>query len=173
MAESLNCQYLEKGKQIFEVAPDSNDIAACVNRGENGFVRQRLKCIIKAGNEFFSILDATASENGFIVDKTVITRHVADGRAELYSILNTGEKVLIGRSSSPDLDRSVSRNHIVIGKNHEGVIGFGDVGSSNGTEVFTSKIDYKENDSNDINPIIKNINFWSIKSSSLKEELFY
>ena len=166
---------LSSPESICEIpATKSNELGDVMNIAINKQeqVSQRLRAIIKAGNEFFSVIDASSGfEDGSIIDSTILTRHIAGGkRAEFVGFIEKGEKpTSVGRSTQEALDMTVSRNHFAIAHNHAGDIGVADLNSSNHTEVFMpdanhlGKFDGK-------NPV-GDVNFWSIKSKQLKDIL--
>lgn len=135
-------------------------------------VSQALECVIKAGNEFFCVINSSfqSETDGSRQVNTILTRHITDGRAEFIGIIEENSKLSIGRSPENGLDKTVSRSHFSIAKREDGLIGIADNGSTNHTEVFSSnqkgKNPFEEIDT--ANPIYDN-KFWSMKSEELKK----
>jgi len=134
-------------------------------------VSQTLECVIKAGNEFFCVVNSNVQSetDGSHQVNTLLTRHIAGGRAELMDIIEENSALSIGRSSENELDKTVSRSHFSIAKREDGLIGITDNGSTNHTEVFSSKQKGKNifEEIDTANPLYDK-NFWSIKSEELK-----
>jgi len=136
------------------------------NRPEGVF--QDLIATIKAGDDFFSVVDATlAGENEHT---TLITHHTKDGRAEIVGHISNGkEPLFIGRNSENGYSAKTSRDHFFVAKSKEGKIGVMDTKSSNGTEVFaTTK---HMNSIREKPEAVKNGRFWSGKSSVVRDYL--
>jgi len=143
----------------------------CKNKTDG--VRQSLRAMLKTGNEFFSIVDIQGeSFNG-----TVLTRHIANSRAEFAGFLDKNKPLAIGRTDLPTLDKSVSRDHFFIAQGMDGSIGIIDNKSTNGTEIFTPTEENNYTNDNNLahekeskDPVYDFRN-WSVKSSSVNDLL--
>lgn len=167
----------EQGIELPEIIVDeddnSNEMAGCYN----GDTRQRLRAVIRAGNEIFSIIDVsvlsydqgtTDTEN--IIKSTIISRHIKGERAEPVGILDKNSQVFIGRehlsANNENLSDTLSRTHFAIAKDNEGRIAIADTNSTNHTEVFFQN-DNPVNYEDPKNPLSR-LEFWSIKSAKAR-----
>lgn len=160
--------------EILSLNPDLKPMSGCGNQAEG--VYQDLMLMIKAGDDFFSVVDV------FVIDKandkpepsriktTMITRHRTDERAQIVGFVEPASNpLLVGRTVDNKFADNVSRKHFAIGISPEdGHIEIADMKSSNGTRVFGTTEEI--NKLNASNPI-SNIDFWSAKSSDLKAQL--
>ncbi len=83
--------------------------------------------------------------------------------AEILGVLDRGTDLEVGRSSEGmgDLSGSVSRKHLAIGAEKNGVLRIADVGSSNGTRVVRANPDS--------NRLYGNADAWSANSETIRE----
>lgn len=138
-------------------------------RNQSEGVEQYLRCIIKAGTELLSCVDVIAiNDRGESYFQTIITRFIPGKRAEFLGFLDREEApIIIGRDSLDPNNKLVSREHVYIAQNEEGVIGIVDANSTNHTEIFSSK--QNPFGKKDIKNPTEDINIWSIKSAQAKE----
>lgn len=146
---------------------------SCRNDREGVF--QFLLGVVKAGDSFFSIVDYFAidkfGDGGGTEKGTLITKHSPNSRAEIVAFVNANERaVTVGRKHPGILDDlgdpTISREHFAVARREntkETRLAIADLGSTNGTELFTAK---NENDKWD------NMRFWSVKSSELQGAIF-
>ena len=157
---------------VFELPEGS--MSDCGNRSEG--VYQDLMAVIKAGDDYFALIDVFAiNKSGSgpeTITETVIARHRPGQRAELVGVVGQNkEPIVIGRSHQTDmgLGSTVSREHFGVAQDETGKIGILDLGSTNRTEVFKSKKDtepqYETEDP------LSDIDFWSVKSADLRTGL--
>jgi hypothetical protein len=150
------------------------------NPGEG--VDQSLRAIIKAGDEFFGIVDVltisqTTGKTPKFMEDTVITRHLPNQRAELIGFVNRdGKPITIGRSYQ-DLGIKTSREHFLVIQDMDGAIGIVEPHkTTNGTEVFTPSKNSKFGVSEkllhmDTVDAVEDFDFWSVKSDDVKARL--
>lgn len=162
--------------RIPELGPDGTPMDSCGNSSEG--VDQKLRALIKAGDEFFGVVDvdlilrSDSGERPQFVNRTVLTRHIPGERAEIIGFIdNIGKPLVVGRQFQPGLSGKTSRDHFTIGTLSEGNVGVVDDKSSNGTEVFqlTEKSAYNESRHTDVDNPIDDFDFWSVKSSEIKD----
>lgn len=139
----------------------------CQNSKEG--VYQGLRTTIKAGNEFFGIVDVFLKTDNGAMEGTAITRNIPNERAEFVTFIKPSGITEIGRNHNNNLDNSVSRNHLVLSFNDEGGINIMDMGSANGTKLYRHKKPGPKN------LLIENptddINSWSLKSAEIKKTM--
>jgi hypothetical protein len=168
--------------EVVHEIPTSAEMSTCNNQQEGVF--QFLRALVKAGEEFFAITDVLViGEPGKdIIKGTAITQHRINDRANLIGFFDEKRKpITIGRNHQEDLKSTTSREHFTVALAHDGSVGILDLGSKNGTDVYTSiKNDRKKfgigADSDNPSPSqfpdpAKDIDFWSAKSAVVKEEL--
>lgn len=164
---------LEPGK-ILSLTTDIKPMGGCFNQAEG--VYQDLKLVIKAGDDFFSVVDVFVAEKpddeqeASRMKATVITRHHEDDRAEIVGFIEPEQgPLVVGRTVDNKFADNVSRKHFAVGVSpKDGHIEIADMKSSNGTRIFATTEEVKRlHDSNPIN----DTDFWSVKSSDLKASL--
>lgn len=173
LSDNYGSLELNRGEGIV-LAPEVQPLSRCGNQKE--CVYQNLMAVIKAGDEFFSVVDVfsadpvAADQKLSRVKTTVITHHVSGSRAEIVGFINEGKGPLeVGRTVENEYADNMSRSHFAVGLSPEnGRIGIAD-DSTNGTEVFISLAEINE-PLKDSNPA-KDIDFWSIKSSQLRASI--
>ena len=144
-------------------------------------VDQHLRAMVKAGDEFFAIVDVKSivrpyGEHPTVKDATVITRHLPNKRAEFIGFLDKDKKTFtIGRSYQPGLGVKTSRNHFSVVQAPDGSVGIVENNkTTNGTEVFTPSKNGKFGVSErllhmDTVDAAEDIDFWSVKSANMQE----
>lgn len=176
LTENYICTELQSKKvhQIDPLIEERQEMAACTNEVDG--VDQNLRAIIKAGNDYFGVvdflvIDEPKSKKANYIESTAITHHQPGRRAELVCIINKGESpITIGRNINPNLDDTVSREHFKVSQASDGAIGIIDNDSTNGTKVFepSDKFGLLSNTDKDSGNPIQDIDFWSVKSIRLK-----
>lgn len=182
IAESLRAKYKSEmvdpmsALKIPTLERDDQMMAHCISADEG--VDQRLRAVIKAGNEFFCIIDVLAIDQispgvkPTFMEGTAITRHIPgkENRAQLIDFFGDQMPIHIGRDYSPELKYSpeTSGKHLAAIQSESGSVILLDEHSTNGTEVFTP-----DKDSPNINVVspVENRNFWSPESALLKASL--
>jgi len=155
------------------------EMNACENRTDS--VTQQLRAVIKAGQEFFGLVQATTlvkiqgETKPYIVESTVLTKHNADERASVVAIIEKGQGIeRVGRAHQHNLGDQVSRHHFYLEQKSDGSITVTDgnidgTPSTNGTEVFELKDgDYAKDI---VDSPLDDIDFWSAKSSEVKQKI--
>lgn len=151
---------------------DGGDYLSIAYNQQEG-ARQYLRAMIKAGEEFFSVIDCSVDNNdGTKTDKSILARHVSGGRAEFAGEIGVNSVIKIGRGPDNDLNKTVSREHFAVAQDEKGQFAIVDLRSTNKTEVFYPKSDGSGiSEIEDKNNPLNNINFWSVKSSELKKSI--
>lgn len=136
MQESIRMQADYEGQSLQAGGPETftpDSVMASAENISEG-LSQDLCRVVKAGDETFGIItfhDQSDPKSRFIVSK-----FGADGeRATIVGMLSEGNALNIGRNHQPELDKTVSREHLSVGLRW-GEIAVVDNGSTNGTEVF-------------------------------------
>jgi len=153
---------------------NENPIDSCARPSEG--VYQDLRAVISAGKEFFSLIDV------FVVDKsgnkrnvksTVLARHIDGQRAELITAVPrvTQRPLAIGRAHQPGMqfDGTVSGEHFLLYRDdaEDEAVVIADMGSTNGTEIFTSRKEFSKISKQD-DPVADK-DFWSVESSGIRQ----
>lgn len=185
ITEGLRSRYdtavLKPGKvhEIPAMIGSRQAMASCGNSYEG--VGQDLRALIKAGDEFFGIVDVLSivrTDNGrpTVAESTVITRHKPNSRAEFVGFLDKDQgSITIGRSHQPDLSAKTSRDHFSVVQARDGSIGVVETQiTTNGTEIFTPSKNNKFGISErllhmDTVDAAEDIDFWSVKSADMQE----
>lgn len=142
-------------------------------------VYQYLRAVVKAGESYFSVVDTRVYNKSGRNDpsepeayiSTTVTRSVNGGPAELIASVQPGNVLFIGRENQPNMlrdDPKISRNHFCVRAiDHEdgSEIVVADMGSTNGTEVYSSLKDSSH--IVDVNP-----DFWCIDPKYLQQTFF-
>ena len=153
---------------------DEQFIGSCANLDDG--VDQRLRAVVKAGREFFGIVDVRAiggsdeSDGPIFLQSTALTRHIPGERAELIGFFHYHQPINIGRAHSPELNFSseTSGRHFTAQQNEGGAVLIFDQNSTNGTEVFTLNPALQHTD---LKSPIDDFDFWSVQSASIKTKL--
>lgn len=153
---------------------ENGEMKACENT-DDGRVEQQLLAVVKAGNEFFNIVNVNTFDRSddprspIIVEGIAVTKRNPDGRAELVDFIDKNEKVYFGRSfQGQQLGETVSGKHFAVGVRDDGLVAIADFGSTNGSRLYEKNP--KPSDYQGENPV-DNIDFWSVKSSEMKKSL--
>lgn len=161
----------------------SLEMMSCSNPQDG--VNQQLRALVRAGQEFFGIVESTViitlpgEPKPYITESTLLTRHNAGGRAEIISVLKRDKDVKrIGRSHQKDLELGdrVSGHHFYLEQEIDGRINISDGDSSgkpstNGTEVFEGAKEIPSGFYIGETETWHDFDFWSAKSSEVKKQI--
>lgn len=169
---------------VHEITPlfsQQHEMAVCGNPFEG--IDQHLRAVIKAGDEFFGIVDVISIDRSkdhklVVQQTTALTRHLPNQRAELVGFIHPeGPQLKIGRNYQPGLSAKTSREHFAIAQFKDGYIGIVEPKeTTNGTEVYTPSIHAKQDVSKrllhmDTADPAGDFDFWSVKSADLNAYL--
>ena len=168
-----------KVKEIPARFDSKQEMAVCGNAYEG--VDQHLRAFVKAGDEFFAIVDVVSivrpdGKRPIVTENTVITRHKPNNRAEFVDFVDKDQTpITIGRSYQPGLSAKTSREHFSVVQARDGSIGIVEPKeTTNGTEVFTPSQNSKFGISEkllhmDTVDAAEDNDFWSLKSKSIQQ----
>jgi hypothetical protein len=168
IAETLDRKFGETKIEAGVPYPVSryNELASCERVDDIGRVCQSLRAVIRAGDEFISVVDILLTGSKELTMGLAVTRYKQGGRAELIGYIGEGQETIeIGRNPQREhnLSPTTSGDHMSITYDPEDQsVAILDRHSTNGTFVYGSK----ERDG--VNPILDK-NFWSQKSSDVRE----
>lgn len=159
-----------KPHQIYEISINGQPMARCED--EKYRTVQRLRGIVQAGSEFFSVVEVFSTIGKYAHEysvESIITKHIPGKNAEFVDYLSPDKPVAIGRSHQDNLNRTVSGEHFVIARAADGQMAVVDTESTNGTTVFTAYTEKDRptngtklsRDSDNICNLYNNTDFWS------------
>jgi hypothetical protein len=137
-------------QKMHELDDQCFTIEQSVNLKDGRAVHQFLIGVVRAGSDLFGIVHIHASKNRDNTDEIAVTHFEPGARASIIGFVDQSEPLRVGRSYQNGLSQEVSAEHFVVarknvtknGGKHAGyesyVIGIGDVGSTNGTELITA-----------------------------------
>lgn len=126
-------------------------------------VEQRLLGYIGAGDESFSVIEAKTIDKANPIILLARIDPSGNFRPTIYSVLEKGIPLEIGRLQDQNLGDRTSRNHFRITSSEEGLI-IDDLNSKNGTCVLSGEPLTQSNELSDLNT-------WSVKSSEVKSTI--
>ncbi|NTW61865.1 FHA domain-containing protein [Candidatus Saccharibacteria bacterium] len=161
--------HLEPGQAVVIDSPRQFDdippMSASSYHGENDSVYQYPMAVIKAGGDYFTIIDTEIKDNqarlpthsrNETIYAIAVTHHRSGQVAELIGYLGDGQETLFfGRDPQRDkYGPSTSRNHFALTYRPEGGIILSDLKSSLGTTVYTDSFEKRATVSDSaINPL--------------------